>query len=180
MIGYIIENITGKSYAKNLKTRIVKPLNLKSTYYGNKTKTCQNEAFSYKYYGEWTKELETDMSVPHGAGAVVSTTLDMVKFIEGLFKFKLISKQNIDVITEMTNGYGLGIFKSPYLEKYSYGHTGGIDGFASSLGYFPNEKVTISFSSNGINYRMNNIMLGILALYFEEDYTFPDLKEVII
>ncbi len=37
---------------------------------------------------------ETDMSIPHGAGAIVSTPTDLVKFISALFDGKLVSKES--------------------------------------------------------------------------------------
>jgi hypothetical protein len=39
----------------------------------------------------WVAEPETDLSVSVGAGAIVSTTSDTVKFIEAVFTGKLVS-----------------------------------------------------------------------------------------
>ncbi len=176
LLSFIIEDVTGKSYTKNLKERIVKPLKLKDTYYGNKTKSCQHEAFSYQYMGEWEKSLETNMSVPIGAGAVVATTKDLSIFIDALFNYKLISKPHVDSMMTLTNNYGLGMFAIPFYKRTSYGHTGGIDGFSSITGHFIDDDLTIAWSSNGS--RVNNIMLGILKLLYNKEFEFPEYKEV--
>jgi D-alanyl-D-alanine carboxypeptidase len=36
----------------------------------------------------------------------------------------------------------------------------------------------MAFCSNGLNYKMNDILIGILSLYFEKPYTIPSFKTV--
>lgn len=176
LLGFIIEDITKKSYAKNLKERIVKPLGLNDTYYGNKTKSCQNEAFSYDYMGKWIKSLETDMSVPHGAGAIVSTTNDLTAFITGLFQGELLSKAYLDSMTNIQRDFGMGLFEIPLYDRISYGHTGGIDGFSSVFGYFPDDSLAIAFSSNGT--RIRNAIKEPLQIFYGMEYEWPEYKDV--
>ena len=78
----------------------------------------------------------------------------------------------------MKDGFGLGIFKIPFYERSAFGHNGGIDGFSSSLTYFPDDKVAVAFCSNGLNYKMNDILIGILSCYYDKPYKFPDFKTV--
>src|SRR5256885_547207 len=85
LLGYIIEKITQKPYPEELKERITSKLGLKDTYYGGKTNIKNNEGYSYSFDGNWTRLPETDMSIPGGAGAILSTPTDLVKFIEALF-----------------------------------------------------------------------------------------------
>jgi CubicO group peptidase (beta-lactamase class C family) len=177
LLGYILEKVTGESYASNLKKRITTKIGLKNTYLGTKASGIKNEAASFNYDGQkWEIEDETDMSIPGGAGCLVSTTNDLVKFIEALFNKQLISQTSLDKMTEIKDGYGLGMFRFPFDEKYAYGHTGGIDEFHSMLGYFPKDHVAFAFTGNGEAMAMNDLAIGVLSICFNRPYAIPDFS----
>jgi D-alanyl-D-alanine carboxypeptidase len=179
LLGYIIEKITKKDYAANLKERVADKIGLRDTYYGGKIDLSKNECYSFSCLGkDWNKEMETDMSIPHGAGSVVSTTHDLTAFISALFNNKLISKRSLDEMMAEEDHYGKGMFSVPFYDLKGYGHTGGIDGFQSSLTYFPKEGVALAFCGNGLNYSMNNALLGVLSIYYGKPYTLPSFKTI--
>ena len=92
LLGYVIEKLAGKPYQGALKERITGKLGLKDTYAGmGKTDVSKKESFSYSYAGDWKQHEEMDLSVPGGAAAIISTSSDLVKFIQTLFDGKLIS-----------------------------------------------------------------------------------------
>ncbi len=173
LLGYIIESVTGKSYADNLEKRIASKLKLADTYVGGKTNPKNKEAYSYVMMGAWIPYSETDMSIPGGAGAVVSTPTDMVKFIDGLFSGKLVSQGSLDQMKTLTDNYGMGMFRIPFYERSGYGHNGSIDAFTSSLAYFPEDKLAIAYCTNGQVYPMNEIIVGALSIVFDRAYTIP-------
>lgn len=178
LLGYIIEKLTGESYAENLRTRIAKKAGLKNTHIGSKINPKDNEAYSYSFDGfRWIVEDETDMSLPGGAGAIVSNTADLIKFIDALFNNKLVSEASLSKMTAIQDGYGMGIFQAPFYEKKGYTHNGGIDGFSSSLVYFPDDKLEVALLMNGLAYQMNDIMIGILSIYYDKKYTIPEFKK---
>ena len=181
LLGFIIEDVTGKTYQHNLSERITSRIGLKNTMYGNKINHSANEASSFEFSNEkWKLLPETDMSIPHGAGALISTTPDLTTFITALFNGKLLNDNSVKTMTTITDGYGSGLFKIPFYEKSAFGHNGGIDGFSSSLAYFPDEKVAIAFCSNGLNFPMNDILIGVLSCYYGKPYQIPDFKSVAI
>ncbi len=137
LLSIILEKTYNSRFKDLIREKISKPLNLKNTYYGNTIYINNNESNSYNYTTNWTKETETDMSIPLGAGAIVSTPTDLTKFIETLFTEKIISKESLERMTVIIDGYGMGVFQFPFNDKKSFGHTGGIDGFSSFLSYFP-------------------------------------------
>ncbi|MEO0688359.1 MAG: serine hydrolase domain-containing protein, partial [Cyanobacteria bacterium J06649_11] len=49
LLGYIVEELTGNSYANELQKRIIQPLGLKRTNYGSALATSENHAKSYRY-----------------------------------------------------------------------------------------------------------------------------------
>lgn len=177
LLGYMIEKLTDMSYDEALQKRICTKLELENTSYGGKPGPREAMSFA-RVEGNWEEERITDMTVPHGAGALISTSEDLVKFIEGLYAMKLVESSSLEQMMTIEKGYGMGLFESPFNEKKSYGHSGGIDGFVSNLGYFPEEKLAFSVCTNGLDYGMNQILIGILSLYFEEPFTFPNFTTV--
>lgn len=178
LLTWILEDIYRDDYTNLLSKYIIGPMSLENTYLGKKTSTADNEAFSYKYTGDWVKEADTDMSIPLGAGAIVSTTGDLTKFIEGLFAGKIISPSSLALMQEMKDNFGRGMFRFPFHDKLSYGHTGGIDEFKSMLSYFPEEKFSLAMSVNGAVIDPNQAAIAALSAYFGKDYEIPEFKSI--
>jgi CubicO group peptidase (beta-lactamase class C family) len=135
-----------------------------------------NESFSYNYAGNWKQETETDLSIPGGAGAIISTPTDLTKFIQALFDLKLVSQESLNQMK--TNS--MGMFPFPLGDKTLYGHTGGIDGFNSMLAYLPEEKLAVAYTSNGMVYPVNDIMLGVFAIYHNRPFSIPTFETVAV
>jgi len=81
-------------------------------------------------------------------------------------------------MTDIRDGYGMGLFRFPYGDKITYGHTGGIDGFNSFLAFFPHDSTAVAFIGNGMNYRMNDFMLGVMDIYYGKNYKMPTFGTV--
>lgn len=178
LLTFILEKIYKKNYSDLLKDKITKPLGLKNTYVGNKINIANNECYSYKFSQTWVKETETDMSIPLGAGAIVSNTDDLLHFIESLFALKIISSGSLEKMKTVKDDLGRGIFSVPFYDKTGYGHTGGIDGFQSVLYYFPKEKVGIVILTNGSTIPLNDLVIAGLSATFNKPYTIPSFKMI--
>jgi CubicO group peptidase (beta-lactamase class C family) len=176
LFGYIIEKITKKSYQAALKERITSKIGLSDTYLGGKTNLNDNESYSYNYAGNWKIETETDLSIPGGAGAIISNPTDLTKFINALFNVKLISQDSLNQMK--TNS--MGMFPFPLNDKTLYGHTGGIDGFNSMLIYLPEEKLAVAYTSNGMVYPINDILLGVFDIYRNKPFAIPTFESVAV
>lgn len=180
LLSYILEKIYKKDYATILNNSIIKPLKLTNTSFGSKTNLSNNESYSYSFEDKWIIETETDMSIPMGAGALVSNPNDLTIFIQQLFAGKIITENSLALMKTIKDKYGIGMFEFPYDEKKGYGHTGGIDGFQSVLSYFPEEKLAIALTSNGVQYANNNVLLCALSCYFDRPFEIPTFDEVAI
>lgn len=180
ILGYIIEKISKQPYSKNLNERITSKIGLSNTYCGGSTNINANESFSYQFATYWKQLPETDMSIPGGAGSIVSTPTDLTKFIEALFSLRLISYNSLIQMKTMTDSYGMGMFQMPFYTKRAYGHNGGIDGFASNLAYFPEDSIAVAYCTNGQVYPLNDILIGILSVCFNKDYSIPTFNAIFL
>ncbi len=169
LLGYIIEKITKKEYALNLKERITDKIELKDTYYKGISSA------PYKFIqGEWRKQPETDLSVPGGAGAVISTSNDLTKFITALFNHTLLNKNSLkEMSTIKEDNAGKGIFQSTFYTKNAYGHTGAIDDYRSRLFYFPEDSISIALCSNGDDYSNSKVFKQVVGIYYREPVELP-------
>lgn len=70
LLGFIVEDVRKEPYNNVLQKHICSKAGLSDTYYGGKTNTSRNESYSFKFIKTWEKQPETDMSIPHGAGAL--------------------------------------------------------------------------------------------------------------
>jgi CubicO group peptidase (beta-lactamase class C family) len=180
LLTYILEKSFKKPYANLLVEYIINPLGLKNTHLGGKINPKNNECNSYSISGDWKLEPETDISIPLGAGGIVSTPSDLVKFSDALFSNKLLKKESFEQMKTIKDRYGMGLFKVPFYDKVGYGHTGGIDGFASVFTHFSDENISYAMTSNGTNFNNNDISLAVLSAIYGKPYTIPEFKTVSI
>jgi D-alanyl-D-alanine carboxypeptidase len=178
ILGYIIEKLDKKPYPVALKERISSKIGLKDTYYGGKITAANNEANSYLWQGGWKPDTESDMSIPGGAGGIVSTPNNLVKFMNALFNGKLVSPASLIQITTIKDGYGMNLFPYQFKTHNALGHSGSIDGFRSQAIYFPKEKVSIAYVANGVNTDLNRMINGIVDITSNEYYALPDYKTI--
>lgn len=177
VLGYIVEKLSKMPYEKALQKRIIAKAGLKSTTYGNSINPKNQDAYSYKpVTASWAPEVETNMSIPGGAGAIVSTPTDLIRFQEALFGGKLVSAASLEAMKTMQDGIGRGMFKGMLNKHESYGHGGSIDGFQSNIGYFPADKLAIALTTNGHSYSLNEAQIGVLSIFFGQPYKVPDFK----
>lgn len=176
LLTYILEKTYKQSFADLLDKQIIKPLELKNTKFGGKINTTNNESKSYSYKGSWKEEPETDMSIPLGAGGIISSPSDLTKFSDALFGGKLLRAESLELMKTVVDGYGLGLFKIPFYDKTGFGHTGGIDNFTSMFSYFPDGNVSYAMTSNGTNYSNNNISIAVLSAVYGKDYEIPEFS----
>lgn len=175
VLGYIVEALDKDLYPQILKKRITNKIDLNDTYYGEKISSKNNESHSYAIEEtKWNKQLETEMSNPGGAGAIVSTSADLAKFINALFSNKLISASSLDAMKKTNDDEVChGLFYANLNGLDLYASEGGIDGFQSMLAYVPKFKTTISLTANALDYNKTQIMLTVFGAFSGQPITMP-------
>jgi D-alanyl-D-alanine carboxypeptidase len=180
LLSYIAEKIINEELFKILDDFIIKPCGLINTYYGSKININNNEALSYIKLKDWQIASETDMSVPVGAGAITSNPTELNIFLNCLFNGKIITEESLKRMMNIQEGFGIGLFQIPFFDKTAFGHSGGIDGFQSNVFYFPDEKISLAYTSNGVVMPMNDILIGALSIYFGNKYELPIFTDALV
>lgn len=171
LLTFILEDVTGREYAELLQSNICIPCGLTHTYLGLAHDTANHEAFSYLPAGHWMRYPPANMSIPLGAGAIVSTPSDINQFYNCLFGGEIVSSSSLASMKKDANGYGIGMFPNTRFGRLGFGHTGGIDAFQSQVILFPEENVSIAYTLNANSYE--ELMNGLTKIYFEEEFDLP-------
>ncbi len=180
LLTFILEKTFNLPYAALIQEYIVKPAGLSNTSLGGKINTSKKDCKSYKYLDTWVAEPETDISIPLGAGGIVSTPGDLVKFSDALFGGKLLSSESLEKMKTVKGQYGMGIFNIPFYDRVGFGHTGGIDGFSSVFSHFSDGNVSFAMTCNGSNFNTNNISITLLSAAFNRPYEIPEFSSVVV
>lgn len=179
LLGYIIEKITGQSYNDNLVKYINKVTGASRTNMTGKKFKNNKETASFSFEnGVWEKEKETDLSIPQGAGSILATADEVALFAEHYVSGKIINQSLTDTVLNVARQLGYGIIKFDVEDETGYGHNGAIDGFNTEVIYFPKQKTSICFLSNGINYSINEIMRAAFCIIQQKPYTIPSFKTI--
>lgn len=174
LLGYIIETLDGNRYENSLARRISAKLGLQATYFGvGALDTVENKAFSYTYKNQWIPVDEGGFSglIPAGAGGIVATPNDMNRFIQGLFSGELVSQASLARMIPEKGDYGLGLMRTFFQgSTQGFGHTGGFTATESSLFYYPEEQLSIAFTTNGFVLRKEEILENVLKIYHDQPF----------
>jgi len=178
LLSYILEHLHKKKYSEILTTYIIKPLQLKNTYFGHSQNATNHEAVSYTFSNGWNPHANTDASIPMGAGAIQSNAVDLVKFSNALFNGKIITKESISKMKTFKNDYGLGLFDYSFENHPGIGHDGAIDGYKSIFTNFEEDKISYAITSNATNYKLDLMTDIVVKAAFGQAYEIPEFKAI--
>lgn len=166
LLGYIIEKISGMSYADFVQANIFTPLGMRDSGYDSNASIIARRAAGYTRSGESMLNAEfVHMSMPHAAGGLYSTTEDLLRWQRQLYGGKLLSAASLKKMTTPFKGdYALGLAVHTGKRK-TYSHGGGIEGFNTYLAYYPDTQVTVVALANlnGVAPAELGAKLGMIA-----------------
>jgi len=150
VLGYVIERVTGASYEQFVTENIFTPLGMKDSGYDSNTAIIPRRAAGYTPSASGPVNAGfIHMSIPHAAGALYSTTGDLLRWEQGLFGGKVISAASLTkMTTPFKNDYAFGLTVQMASGRKVIQHGGGIEGFNTFLAYYPDSKVTLAVLAN--------------------------------
>jgi CubicO group peptidase (beta-lactamase class C family) len=176
VLGQIIETVSGQNYASFLKSVVLDPLQMNDTGYDSGTAILKHRAAGYtRRLGLIPSNCDyVDMSIPHAAGALYSTTLDLLKWDQALYAEKLVPRKAIEAMfTPAKDNYGFGWLIDRKFGLKRYEHGGGIMGFVTIIERFPEEKLLVVALSNLENTPIGEIGTDLAAIALGRRYVLP-------
>ena len=150
LLGHVIERVTGDSYEKFVTANIFTPLGMKDSGYDSNTAVIPRRAAGYAPSANGPVNAGfIHMSIPHAAGALYSTTEDLLRWEQGLFGGKLISAASLaKMTTPFKSDYAFGVVVQTASGRKVIQHGGGIEGFNTFLAYYPDTRTTVAVLAN--------------------------------
>jgi D-alanyl-D-alanine carboxypeptidase len=170
LLGQLVEQVTGTSYATLLRQRFFDPLGLTSTYVQYLEPARQPVAHAYQFFTYYRSEKPTSLwdgtgispfmsvlTAAGSAGSVASSARDLAIWAKALYSGKVLGPGGL---TQMLNfaptksffryndPYGLGVQQYPINGLISYGHDGRLLGARATIRYIPSLNVSIAVVMN--------------------------------
>lgn len=180
LLGLIAEKTLGKPYNSILNTYLA-PLNDPKVYGTYKLlDATKNEANSFHLKNDkWIEDYEIiESPVSDGSGFLLADARTLNEFMIALFSQKLLKQESVDAMLPQKDRFGFGLMKANFNKHKGYGHSGRIEGFTTAAGYFPEEKISIAFVQNGTVYPLNDILIQVNNILFDEPVEMPELKKI--
>lgn len=155
LLGYIIEKVSGQTYAEFIETNIFKPLGMQSSCYDSHSKIIKRRAYGYQKNENYINSIFFSLTQPYAAGGLMSTVEDLFIWNRAIRSNKLITQASIDLAFtnyQLNHGdpinYGYGWFINEINGSKTLEHTGGIFGFITNSIYLPKEDVFVVVYTN--------------------------------
>jgi CubicO group peptidase (beta-lactamase class C family) len=185
LLGYIVENVSGKTYWDFLCERIFTPLQMTNTTRRDPWLVIPHRANGYAYTNGGYVNRDYDLTDLFAAGAIVSTAPDLAKWdaaLGGDRFLKASSKQLWWTPATLNTGkpvvswrhgepgsYGFAWFLNSVNGHRNIGHTGITSGFSAANEMFPDDHLTIIILSNTDDgFFAGNLVRKIAPLLFSK------------
>ncbi|MFI6980433.1 serine hydrolase domain-containing protein [Embleya sp. NPDC050154] len=166
LAGMIIERVTGRSWADQVRTRVLRPLRLDDSYAPGGDPTLPAPyAHSYHRFPDrdaWVDTTIRNMSWGDAAGEMISTHADLDRFFTALLGGRLLPPAQLALMRttvpmpadfeQVMPGvrYGLGLMRQPLPGGgYRWGHGGDIEGSKIRMGVTEDGRRSVVIVVNG-------------------------------
>jgi CubicO group peptidase (beta-lactamase class C family) len=183
LLGYLVEKISGQSYQDFVQQNIFTPLGMKDSGYDSNSAIIPHRATGYmpgKSGNSPINATYVDMTIPFSAGALYSTTEDLLRWEQGLFGGKILKQASLaKMITPFKQDYAFGLGVQTVKGHKVIAHSGGIEGFNSNLAYYPDEKMVVAVLANLNGIAADDIAGKLVQVFHAEKVVPPtERKEI--
>jgi D-alanyl-D-alanine carboxypeptidase len=159
LLGAIIEQLSGMSYADFVEARIFRPLGMTASFYGDVQRIIPGRIPGYsRSGGQWTNAEYVSMTHPHAAGALLSTVDDLARWDRAISRGELMGEgawrsafTPIALNDGRSTGYGAGWSRGRIGPHGTVEHGGGINGFSTFAMRVPEAGLFVAVLTNADN-----------------------------
>ena len=180
-LGYLVEKLSGQTYADFVHDNIFKPLGMNDSGMTSNVDIIPHRATGYWPGDNWIENAERpDPRIGFAAGSLYSTTEDLLRWEEGLFGGKLLSPASLrKLTTPFRNDYACGLFAKKVNGHLMIEHNGDNIGFNADMAYYPEEGLAVIVLANLNGLVMGKIATALAAVAFGEPVPPPSLHREI-
>jgi CubicO group peptidase (beta-lactamase class C family) len=138
LLGSVIEKVSGLPYAKFIQDNLFTPLGMKDSGYDSGA-LIPRRASGYRSDAIHNAPY-MNMGIAYAAGALYSTTHDLLTWEKALLGGKVISPDSLKKMTTPFKGrYGMGLYIGTVDGHREISHTGGLPGYTASMAAYPDD-----------------------------------------
>jgi CubicO group peptidase (beta-lactamase class C family) len=181
VLGYLVERVSGQSYADFLEENIFKPLGMKDSGLDSNVAIVPNRASGYWPGADGIENAErTKIEGAMSAGGLYSTTEDMLRWENGLFGGKLLSPASLrKMTTPLKHDYACGLYVRRIKGRDLIDYDGNNIGFNAQMAYYPDDGLAVIVLANLNGYVTGRINMAVAAAVHGEDVPFaPPPREI--
>ncbi len=157
LLGYVIEQASGKKYEDFLKENIYEPLHMENSGYDHPWLILKHRAQGYaQRNGTTVNAAYMQMDTPFGGGSQYSTVGDLLLWDQALYGEKLLSRNSLiamfnpnpvqvppEWLLGKKGGYGYGWMIEELFGRKLHVHGGLINGFSSIIMRYPEDRTLV-------------------------------------
>ena len=146
----IIEAASGETYADFVAANLFQPLGMTDSGYDSHDAILPRRASGYTPTQSGVANADyVDMTIPQGAGALYSTSHDLLKWEQGLFGGRLLTPESLAILTTpVRKNYAMGLSVVEANGRTLISHNGGIEGFNTFMAHDPDDATTVIVLGN--------------------------------
>ena len=149
LLGYVVEVAAKQPWETVLRTRVFDPAGMNNTAYDDVFAIVPGRARGYTRSSDGLHNIVYKDHGAFAAGGLRSTALDLLAWQHALVSGRILRRDSLDVMfTPVRDNYALGWQVMKFFDRAVIDHSGGIDGFASHLAFYPDEDLVIVVLSN--------------------------------
>lgn len=181
LLGQLIEQASGETYAEFVSKNIFAPLGMQDSGYDWNAAILPHRAAGYERKGKGLVNAGfINMSIPHAAGALYSTTHDLLRWNRGLYEGKLLKPESLnEMLTPGLQNYGYGVVVRDTSAGKEMQHDGSIEGFSTTLSYRFRDKVSVIALSNVEDSMLEPLSVNLAAVAGGASVVLPHERKAI-
>jgi CubicO group peptidase (beta-lactamase class C family) len=180
VLGYLLEKVSGQSYADFVQENIFKPLAMNDSGYDSNVIVIPHHASGYWPGANGIENAERPiLNLAFSAGGLYSTTEDLLRWEEGLFGGKLLTPASQRKMTtpfkatKFKHDYACGLYVYRENGRLVIDYDGNGIGFNAQMAYYPEEKLAVIVLANLNGIVTGKINTALAAAFHGEAVAFP-------
>lgn len=177
LLAEIVARVSGMPYGQFLEERIFRPLGMESTAHEAEGPARPGRVRGYDPWGVSSLSPARTISpaFTRGGGSLWSSATDLLAWTHALHGGDVLSPESYEAFTaDHGHGYGYGVSVFRRFGRDAIGHDGRIDGFATDLAWYREDRVAVVVLSNVQSVGRDEIRRGVAAVALGEPL--PDVE----
>lgn len=189
LLGRVIEKASGMPYQDYITQNVLKPLGFQKIAFHSRLDVVKNRASGYVLDGVGFRLPEAhNVEIAGPAGGLFATASELNRWLPGLFEGKLLNAESVRAFTTPHikignepgfSNYGYGVGTGEMFGHQAVSHGGNINGFNAVMVYFPEEKLSMTVTSNVEGISSTELVNDLVRTYFDVPVKLPTPRTLV-